>query len=94
MAKFLLNITTIQVNLVPNPSEEGNTNSLELSLLKILPLAYWPPPWIFHNGLFGATHFFTAGLFWNFTGKSTKWLTKNNTNMLSHSQDKPLMSRS
>jgi len=33
MAKFL--ITTIQVNLVPNPGE-GNINSPELSLLKIL----------------------------------------------------------
>jgi len=48
MAKIL--ITTIQVNLVPNPGKrgEGNTNSPELSLLKFLPLAYhqaisWPP---------------------------------------------------
>jgi len=31
-------IMTIQVNLVPNPSGEGNTNSPELSLLKFLPL--------------------------------------------------------
>jgi len=64
MAKNL--ITTIQVNLVPNP-REGNT---ELSLLK-LPLAYhqaisWPPPWISH--LFsqwpswGLHTFFAVGL--------------------------------
>jgi len=40
MAKDL--ITTIQVNLVPNPSEtwRGNTNSPELLLLKFLLLAY------------------------------------------------------
>jgi len=49
MAK--ISITTIQMNLVPNPSGEGNTNSPELSLLKFLPLAYhqvisWLPPWI------------------------------------------------
>ena len=38
MAKIL--ITTIQVNLVPNPSGGGNTNSPELSLLIFLPLTY------------------------------------------------------
>jgi len=61
MANFL--ITAIQVNLVPNPGErgEGNTNSPELSLLKILPLAYH-----FLSHLFwgGPQTFFTAGLFW------------------------------
>jgi len=55
MAKFL--ITTIQVNLVPNPivkRGEGNTNSPELSLLKNLPLAY-------HHGHFlAATLDFTS----------------------------------
>ena len=33
-------ITTIQVNLVPNPSGGGNTNSPELLLLKFLLLTY------------------------------------------------------
>jgi len=68
MAKFLT--TTIQVNLVKRG--EGNTNSPELSLLKILPLAYHHSHFLaatldftfFHYGLFGATPFFTAGLFW------------------------------
>jgi len=66
-------IMTIQVDLVPNCSEtwRGNTNSAELSLLKILLLAYhhshsWPPPWI--PNLFsqwpswGPHTFFTAEL--------------------------------
>jgi len=67
MAKNL--ITTIQMNLVPNPNEtwRRQQNSPELSLLKFLPLAYhqaisWPPPCISY--LFsqwpswGAAHFF------------------------------------
>jgi len=46
---------------------ESNTNSPELSLLKFLPLAYHYSYFLvatldftffFHNGLFGATHFF------------------------------------
>jgi len=37
MAKFL--IMTIQVTLVPNPSETWKRQHTELSLLKILPLA-------------------------------------------------------
>ena len=73
IAKIL--ITTIQVDLVPNRTEtwRGNTNSAELSLLKVLLLAYhyshsWPPPWIshpFHNGLLGGlTLFLQLGCFW------------------------------
>ena len=46
MAKGL--ITTIQVNLVPNPSGEVNANSPELSELKFLPLTY-------HHSYFLAT---------------------------------------
>jgi len=65
MAKFL--ITTIQVNLVPN------TNSPELLLLKILPLAYHHSHFLAANWDFtsfltmaflGPDTFFTAGLFW------------------------------
>jgi len=33
-------ITTVQVNLVPNPMAPVNTNLPKLSLLKFLPLAY------------------------------------------------------
>jgi len=46
---------------------EGTTSSPELSLLKIiLPLAYLLGRHLgfFHNGLFGAAPYFTAGLFW------------------------------
>jgi len=61
MTKFL--ITTIQVNLVPNPSEtwEGNANSHELSLLKILPLACH-----FLAATLNFTSFFTIA-FWGHT---------------------------
>jgi len=54
MAKFL--ITTIQVNLVPNPSETRRRqhNSPELLLLKILPLAYH------HSHFLAATLDFTS----------------------------------
>jgi len=73
MAKFL--IMTIQVNLVPNPMKrgEGNTNSPELLLLKILPLAYHHSHFLaatldftsFFTMAFLVPHtFFTAGLFW------------------------------
>jgi len=63
MAKFLT--TTIQVNLCCLLNVSLGF-SPELSLLKILPLAYhhshfWPSPWIshiFHNGLFEAAPFF------------------------------------
>jgi len=67
MAKFLM--TTIQVNLVPNPSETWRRQH-KLSLLKILP----SQPFLgrhlgfhilLHNGVFFvAAHFFAAGLFW------------------------------
>jgi len=65
MAKFLM--TTIQVNLVPNPSET-NTNSPELSLLNILPLAYHHSHFLattldFTMAFLGPHTFFTAGLF-------------------------------
>jgi len=67
IAKIL--IMTIQVDLVPNRSEtlRGNTNLVELSLLKFLLLVYhhshsWPPPWISHlfftMAFLGDTHFF------------------------------------
>jgi len=53
--------TTIQENLVPNPMENATQNSLELSSLKLLPLAY-------HHSHFLATmldftSFFTMALF-------------------------------
>ena len=58
MAKIL--ITTIQVNLVPNPSGGGNANSPELLLVKFLPLTYHHSHFLattldvfFHPGLFG-----------------------------------------
>jgi len=54
MAKFLM--MTIQVNLVPNPSGEGNTISPELSLLKIFPLA------CHHSHFLSATLDFTSFL--------------------------------
>jgi len=61
---------TIQVNLVPNP--KSNSNSPELSLFKILPLTYYHSylaatlnlTSLFIIAFLGATHFFTAGLFW------------------------------
>jgi len=51
---------------------EGNTNSPELLLLKTLPLAYHHSHFLatldftsfFTATFLGATHFFTAGLFW------------------------------
>jgi len=63
MAKNL--IMTIQVNLVPNPSE-ATPNSLELLLLKFLLLTYhqaisWPPLGFhifFHYGLLGGCTLF------------------------------------
>jgi len=70
MAKILM--LTIQVNLVPNP-REGNTNSLELLLLKILPLSYHHSHFLattldftsFFTMAFLELHpFFTAALFW------------------------------
>jgi len=72
MANFL--IMTIQVNLEPNPSEigESNTNSPEMSLLKISPLAYHHSHFLaatlnftsFFTIAFLVPHtFFTAGLF-------------------------------
>ena len=73
MVKIL--ITTIQVNLVLNPSGGGNTNSPELSLLKFLPLTYHHSHFLaatfgfhifFHPGLFPLTyhhsHFLAAPL--------------------------------
>jgi len=60
------------MNLVPNPGE-GNTNSPELSLLKILPLAYHPSHFLaatldfssfYRMAFFGPHTFFSAGLFW------------------------------
>jgi len=57
---------TIQMNLVKHG--EGNTNSPELSLLKIFPntAISWLPPWIshlFHTMAFFRPHlFFTVGL--------------------------------
>ena len=70
MAKLL--ITTIQVNLVRNPSEGGNTNSPELSLLKFLPLTYHHSHFLvatfdftslFTLAFLEAASFFTAWLF-------------------------------
>ena len=68
MAKIL--ITTIQVNLVPNPSGGGSTNSPELALLKFLPLTYVPSqPFLGHHlgfhifftlDFLEVTHFLTA----------------------------------
>jgi len=77
MTKIL--ITTIQVNLVPNPSETRQKFTWivvikNFVIIKILSLAYHHSHFLaatldftsfFHNALFGAAHFFfTAGLFW------------------------------
>jgi len=62
MAKFL--IMTIQVNLVVKRGE-GNTNSPELSLLKILPLAYH------HSHFLVATLDFTSFFTMAFLGPHT-----------------------
>ena len=71
MAKIL--ITTIQVNLVPNPSGGGNTNSPELLLLKFLPLTYHHSHFLaatldftsfFTIAFLGAALFFYTWLFW------------------------------
>ena len=62
MTKIL--IMTIQLNLVPNPSEtgEGSTVSPDLLFLKVLPLTY-------HRRRFLATTFdFTSFSPWNFGG--------------------------
>jgi len=60
------------VNLVPNRSGEGYTNSAELLLLKFLPLAYYHSHFLattldfgsfFTTAFLGAAHFFYSWLF-------------------------------
>jgi len=70
MEKFL--IKTIQANLVPKPSGEGNTNLPKLSLLNFLPLAYHHSQFLaatfdftsfFRNSLLGAAQFYSWAVF-------------------------------
>jgi len=67
MAKIL--ITTIQVNLVPNPSETWRRQHKFtcIVVIKIFAISLPSQPFLdrhlgfhifFHNGLFGAAHFF------------------------------------
>ena len=87
IAKIL--ITTIQVNLVSNPSETWRRqHKFELSVLNFLLLTYstitaisWPPPWISHlfqNGLLrGRTLFLHLGCFrirLNVKLQKSKWI--------------------
>jgi len=64
MAKIL--IMTIQVNLVPNPSEMWRRQHKLLQPLAYHQAISWPPPWISHHfsqwPSWGLHTFFTAGL--------------------------------